>query len=154
LQLLLLLLHLHMGSPSRTHALDIFDELEIISHTHEYLSSLTTAMVLSEIRDEKEDDEDYHRDRDIERNDVESEEALYSDATKSCGGAVDGVASFVSIYDLLPDSYKAPFFPDHLHLLSMLKKIPLTKSGQNKRTHSFETFQIGLGHSLECPSLV
>jgi hypothetical protein len=122
-----------MISPRRTHGLDIFDELEAICLTHNYLSSLTTAMILSEIIDEKE--EDYYR---SERNCDET--ALSSCDSSKFGSEVDSLVSFVSIYDLLPDSYKAPFSPHELHVLGLLKKVPLTKSGHNKSTNSFETY--------------
>lgn len=50
------------------------------------------------------------------------------------------INSFVSIYDLLNESFKAPFLPNYVDLLEQLKKCPLNRSGMNKKTQQIEEY--------------
>lgn len=119
--------------------MDIFDELEEIYYVNEYLLYLTTPRILSEIIDEHDDHDDDGDQSEHESASHDDENDQLVDIVKQEGGN-DNDDSMISIYDILPESYRTPFLPLHADRLERLRSVSLRKIGIDKKTNRCETY--------------
>lgn len=126
---------------------DIFDELENITYLYNDLLNLTTRNIMLDIQIKNEIDNNHNNDSDKirnrnERNDNnhENNEGNIIQNNQDNNILITENNSFLSIYDLLNDSFKSPFLPNNVELLEQLKKYSLHKSGINKKTQQLEEY--------------
>ena len=123
--------------------IDIFDELEIIGYLYEDLINKTTIHLREERKERKEQIEkerNEQKEQEIKNDENVKNQILNLNNNENNSNLSSNSSQFISIYDLFNDSYKEPFLPNNLKLLEQLKKYPLRKIGNNKKTHKIEEY--------------